>query len=303
MSGIIGDLGAYLPADVKNNVEVKHSTNKRAGQELDLMDYLQLMIVSLQNQTIDDTMSMSDMMNQMSTMSMMQAITNLNEVLSETGTMSYAASLVGKNVTVAVGYGTDAYEYTGKVTGVSVLDGEVVIFVDDEYMFYLSDVIVVGDYPSDIGNTPEAGGNENVEGNGDEGSGGVEGSGGSDDAGNGGFEGEDVPDAVSADRGTGAYYGFSFNENDFEYIQDANGALRIVYKGEDGASAFGMGVTEQLVPGGTAESNPKVEATTENEAEQSATQEQNEAQEQDVTAEQSGAGAEAAAAEWLAENG
>ena len=304
MSSIMGDLGVYLPADATKTIEAKHSTNKKAGTELDMLDYLMLMVTSLQNQTIDDTMSMSDMMNQMSTMSMMQAITNLNDTLSETSSMSYAASLVGKEVTVAISGPNGTYEYTGKVTGVSVLNGEPIIFIGND-MFYLSDIIAIGRLPSEIEDElPKADGDD------------VEGS----EGGGSGDGDSEIPSGgesgVEADGGTGTYYGFSFNENDFEYRQDDNGAIRIVYKGEDGVS--GMGVTEQIIPGGTAAANPGVAAASGTGAQQSATQEQRSAEVkaaeeteeaepvvtfEETGAQQSSAGAEAAAAEWLAENG
>ena len=329
MSGIIGDLGAYLPADTTKAIEAKHSTNKRAGQELDMTDYLMLMITSLQNQTIDDTMSMSDMMNQMSTMSMMQAITNLNDVLSETSSMSYARSLLGEYVTVAVGTGASALQYYGQITGISVLNGEPIIFIGND-MFYLSDIIAIGQLPSadeveapGVGDDGDGDGEEDGDGNGiGDGIGNGNGDGGDEN----GNESNTISygGGVKADGGTGTYYGYSYNPNDFEYVQDANGAIRIVYKGEDGASA--MGVTEQMIPGGTAVASPSVAAAAGTEAEQSATQEQRsavveadeeseEAEEtepartfaetevqQDMTPEQSTAGAEAAMAEWLAEN-
>lgn len=277
---IMGDLGAYLPVETAQAIEVKHSTNKRAGTELDMMDYLQLMIASLQNQTIDDTVSTSDMMNQMSTMSMMQAITNLNTVLSETSNMTYAASLVGKEVTVAIGYGSDAYEYTGKVTGVSVLNGEPIIFIGND-MFYLSDIIAIGKLPSEIDG--EIGKDEDGDGKVDDG----DLSGEDDEVPS---EGEET-ETVRLDRGTGTYYGYSFNEDDFEYKQDDTGAIHIIYKGENGASASNMGVTEQMIPGGADENALGVAAAT------------GIGTQQDTAQDQNSAGAEAAAAEWFAENG
>ena len=84
-----GTTGVYQP---------KNSTSRKNNTELNMEDFLQLMIVQLTNQSIDDAMDTSEMMNQMVQMQMISAITNLTA----SSVMGYASSLVGKVVTVGL---------------------------------------------------------------------------------------------------------------------------------------------------------------------------------------------------------
>ena len=75
----------------------KHSTTKnKDNTSLDMTDFLQLMVVQLQNQGIDNAADPSDMLNQMVQMQMITAMTNMTEA----SIMSYASSMVGKEVTI-----------------------------------------------------------------------------------------------------------------------------------------------------------------------------------------------------------
>ena len=124
-------------------------------------DMLQLMVAQFQNQTMDDQASTSDMMNQLVSMSTMQAMNTMVESMGElqlASVMSYAASLVGQEVTVFDGYDSDGYmiERVGTVTGMGTYGGQQVIFVDGD-MYYLSSILAVGKLPdknTDI-ETPE----------------------------------------------------------------------------------------------------------------------------------------------------
>ena len=149
MSDFMSDLSGILSNQTVEQVTAKHSTNTRAGKELEMNDFLQLMIAGFQNQTIDDVASTSDMMNQMMQMSVISVVTNLQNLVSQTTGLSYAASLVGKEVTLGVGSGTAKNQntITGTVTGTGMLNGEQVIFVGDD-TYLLSDVLSVGRLPS-----------------------------------------------------------------------------------------------------------------------------------------------------------
>lgn len=103
---------------------------------LDFEDFLQLMVQQLQNQTIDNTADTSDMLNQMVQMSMVQMMTKVQtslEDLTTANTMTYAASLVGKTVTVGE-YDEEGNikEVVGEVTATGTYQGAPVIFVNDE---------------------------------------------------------------------------------------------------------------------------------------------------------------------------
>ena len=127
---------------------VRHTTNDKASMALDMSDFLQLMVATFQNQTMDNTADISDMMNQMVQMSVIQTLTNLNNVVTQTSNLSYAASLVGKEVVVNQTVGREAREISGVVTGTGTLDGEQVIFIGND-TYKLSDILAVGKLPEE----------------------------------------------------------------------------------------------------------------------------------------------------------
>lgn len=117
--------------------------NKGDNLNLDMTDFMQLMITQLTNQGIDDSMDTSQMLEQMVQMQMVTTMTNLTDA----SVMSYGASLVGKEVTVAK-FGTDGQmeELVGTVTGTGTMDGKQVIVIGDEY-YYLNEILAVGKLP------------------------------------------------------------------------------------------------------------------------------------------------------------
>ncbi|MBR6552017.1 MAG: hypothetical protein IKT89_04160 [Clostridia bacterium] len=101
-------------------------TDKNDNSTLSQDDFLKLMITELTNQDFNNTMDTSQMVNQMTQFSNMQA---MNEMLSYSRT-NYAMSLVGKTVTASrYTVGGDLDTTTGKIDKVSL--------VDDEYVFYI----------------------------------------------------------------------------------------------------------------------------------------------------------------------
>ena len=124
---------------------------------LDFTDYLQLMVQQLQNQTMDNTTDTSDMLNQLVQMSVVQMMTTVKtsiDTLVDANTLTYAASLVGKTVTVGQ-YDEDGklQEIEGVVTGTGNYQGVPVIFVNDE-MYPLNSIMAVGKLP-EIPEEPE----------------------------------------------------------------------------------------------------------------------------------------------------
>ena len=110
---------------------------------LTMKDFLQLMIAQFQTQDIDNPASTSDMMNQLISMSTIQAMSTMTDA----ATMSYAASLVGKTVTI--GEYTSASglkEIVGEVTGTGTYNGEQVVFVNGK-SYALSSIMAVGELP------------------------------------------------------------------------------------------------------------------------------------------------------------
>ena len=141
MADIAGLLGA------KNTNVVKNSTSRPGNTELNMQDFLNLMIVQLQNQTIDDSMDTSEMMNQMVQMQMISAVSNMTE----TNIMSYAGSLVGKVVTIGIVNGNDLEEREIVVMGTGVLNGQQVIFGSDGEAYALNQIMAIGRLPNEDG--------------------------------------------------------------------------------------------------------------------------------------------------------
>lgn len=140
----MADIGNYWStggtASLSGSLNVSTQEDKMS---LDMTDFLTLMVTELQNQSIDETADTSDMLNQLVQMQMVQALVNMTDA----SVMSYAASLVGKEVTVAQ-YDSDGnmQELVGVVSGTGTYNGNQVIFVDDKY-YQLSEILAVGTLP------------------------------------------------------------------------------------------------------------------------------------------------------------
>ena len=124
---------------------------------LQFEDFLQLMVQQLQNQTMDNTADTSEMLNQlvqMSTVEMLSTVKDGMEALVNASTLNYAASLVGKTVTVGrLDDEGKLEEVVGTVTGTGTYQGMAVIFVDGE-MYALNDIMAIGELP-DLPEEPE----------------------------------------------------------------------------------------------------------------------------------------------------
>ncbi len=148
MSDYMSDLSAYLNVPQTTTTTAAHSTSKGAGKDLDMDGFLQLMVASFQNQSIDDTADTSEMLNQMVQMSVIQAISDISTLISDTSNLSYAASLVGKEVTIGQYVNGNLTEMLGTVTGTGTLNGKQVVFLDNEDTPYnLTDIMAVGRLP------------------------------------------------------------------------------------------------------------------------------------------------------------
>lgn len=128
----------------------KNSTSTSNSSSLNMDDFLQLMVAMFQYQDIENAASTTDMLNQMVQMSVVQAITDISSVVTESNSLSYAASLVGKEVTIGQ-YNTSGQldEIVGTVTGTGTLNDKQVIFIGDE-SYYLTDVMAIGRLPENV---------------------------------------------------------------------------------------------------------------------------------------------------------
>ena len=170
----MADLGNYtgrVPSGTEkvNGMNITYA-KKGANLDLDMSDFLKLMITELTTQGIDESMDTSDMLNQMVQMQMVTALANMTDA----SIMSYAASLVGKEVTVAkYDENGELQELVGVVQGTGTLGGEQVVIVNDEY-YYMSEIMAVGklppkketDKPEDTDKTDQTGGTGSAENSG-----------------------------------------------------------------------------------------------------------------------------------------
>lgn len=157
MSDYMGDLTTYLTAGNASAAALAASSSASSAYDLDMQDFLTLMVTELQNQSIDDTADTSEMINQMVQMQMITAINNLNDA----SIMSYAASLVGKTVTVGqYDSSGNLEEIVGEVTGTGTMGGEQVVFVNDKY-YYMNEIMAVGVLPSNESSESADTGTEN----------------------------------------------------------------------------------------------------------------------------------------------
>ena len=140
MSDYMGDISSLQRYEGVGGVPKAKQEDKTS---LDMTDFLTLMVTELTNQSIDQTADTSDMLNQMVQMQMITALTNMTDA----SIMTYAASLVGKEVTVGQ-YDADGnlQELVGVVSGTGTYGGEQVIFVGDKY-YYLSEIMAIGLLP------------------------------------------------------------------------------------------------------------------------------------------------------------
>lgn len=132
--------GGYAPASANKNVSRNASGS---NSSLDMTEFLQLMVAQFQNQSIDDTASTTDMLNQLVQISVVQAITDITDAT----IMTYAGSLVGKEVTVGrYNEKNELEEIVGTVTGTGTYGGQQVVFVDGK-SYFLSEIMAVGRLP------------------------------------------------------------------------------------------------------------------------------------------------------------
>lgn len=146
MSSYIGDIAAMT--STQSSSSVKKSSDSFG---LDMTDFLKMMVAQFQNQDPENAADTSDMLNQMVQMSMIQAIADITDAVS----LSYSASLVGKEVTVGT-FDSEGklQEVVGTVTGTGSYNGSPVIYVDGQ-MYSMSSIMAVGRLPSTEPAQPE----------------------------------------------------------------------------------------------------------------------------------------------------
>jgi flagellar basal-body rod modification protein FlgD len=123
------------------------STSSSSSTSLSINDFYKLLAAQIQYQDADNPMDTSEMMAQLVQTQMIQAI----EQMSQINVISYAASLVGKEVTMAEVSATSG-NFTGETTtGVieGVLMGDNPILYVNGNGYYLSQIMTVGNTGED----------------------------------------------------------------------------------------------------------------------------------------------------------
>ena len=161
MSDFMQDVG-NIYGDHKVGDYTINVSKKGSNMDLDMTDFITLMITQMTNQGIDDTMDTSEMLNQMVQMQMIQSMVNMTDAT----TMNYAASLVDKEVTVGKYNGTELEELVGTVTATGTKDGQHIIFINDEY-YYLNEIMAGGRLPKPKDEEDGEGDGEGEDGTGD----------------------------------------------------------------------------------------------------------------------------------------
>lgn len=133
-----------IPTGSAKKLDKSEQTSKPTGKStLDMVDFFKLFAAQLQNQDMTNPMDTSEFMNQMIMMSTIQSMSDITNVT----LISYAASLVGKDVTVAqIGSDGKITEVYGPVTATGMYSGEQVVFVDGK-SYKLSAIMAVGKLP------------------------------------------------------------------------------------------------------------------------------------------------------------
>lgn len=141
MSDYMSDIGGLYGTHQVGNTTIKVA-KKGSNMDLDMTDFITLMITQMTNQGIDETMDTSEMLNQMVQMQMIQSMVNMTDAT----TMNYASSLLKQPVTVGKWVDGKLQEIYGEVQAIGTMNGQPVIFVNDEY-YYLNEIMAIGKLP------------------------------------------------------------------------------------------------------------------------------------------------------------
>lgn len=120
------------------------STGKKGSGGLSIDDFYKLLATQMKYQDADNPMDTSQMMAQMVQTQMVEALTQMTQ----TNTITYAASMVGKEVSMAEidEFGMFTGEVTkGQVTG--LLMGDSPILFIGEKGYFMSQIMTIGEVP------------------------------------------------------------------------------------------------------------------------------------------------------------
>ncbi|MDR1246310.1 MAG: hypothetical protein LBK57_04705 [Clostridiales Family XIII bacterium] len=108
-----------------NQVNAAGVTTRKDDQSLSMDDFFQLMVAQLQNQDMFNPTDNSEMVNQMAQFSMVNALSDMQELSSVT----YSMSLIGKLATVAYMKDGQMYSDSGVISGVNLFNGAAEVII------------------------------------------------------------------------------------------------------------------------------------------------------------------------------
>lgn len=162
--------------DIYNEMLATQTKAKANNSQMSMDDFWRLLAAQLQYQDMTSPMSNSEMMNQMTQMATMNAMTSVSNAIANFGVImnnlsqvtltGYSTGMIGKEVTVAIldEKGKIIKEKTGVVTGVDLTGAQYVYIGKEKYE--LSQIMSVGEVPKkddDSNNVPEDGNEEDSE--------------------------------------------------------------------------------------------------------------------------------------------
>lgn len=134
----------------------KKSTETKGKQDLDMNDFIMLMVEQMKNQDMYSATDTSDYVNQLSQYTMVESLSEISTLLSsgmsaitDLSLSSYSLSMIGREATVAtIDENGDISTITGIIEGVSYFNGAPQVIINGE-QYYLSQVMTVGGTLSD----------------------------------------------------------------------------------------------------------------------------------------------------------
>ena len=128
-----------------------YSAGSNSKNTMDVNSFIKLLAAQLSNQDMTSPMDNTEMMSQMTNMAMVQSLTAMTESLNTSAavtTQTYAGSLIGQEVTVAVtdpDTGTANGVKYGKVVSVDFTKGDPIVRLEgDDTGYKMSSVLGVG---------------------------------------------------------------------------------------------------------------------------------------------------------------
>ncbi|MGO5053706.1 flagellar hook assembly protein FlgD [Lachnospiraceae bacterium LCP25S3_G4] len=124
------------------------TTKTTSKNSLDMNDFLQLLAAQLRYQDMNNPMDNAEMMSQLTQMATVNAMNSMTEMLTsvaEVSTITYAASMIGKELTVveSVDASGEMKTVTGLATGAGFYNGLPCVFIEGK-AYALSQIMVMG---------------------------------------------------------------------------------------------------------------------------------------------------------------